>query len=613
MRKINQKSMGKAMKKFIKGLSQYLNNMRIKKQLLITYFFAVMIPILLLGSYLVYSTRNLVLQQQISDTKSENIRVENVLKQMTDVASNISGTIFFDSELRDIISKDYFDEISFVDTCTGYTKLGTLLQNYSEISGINIYFENDTIYDTNHFKRITSDTRRTDWYKKSSQTWDIFWMTTHDIDGSEHLSLIRRIPTNDKNKIAILVINISQNYLYSMVKDNSLKTIAAVKNGSIFISNSYEDFGKPINYEVPSGSKQSVQRIKYNSSQVLAVLDILKPSTSNDKFSIITINSSAFKRTNDVTFICYIILIISLVVPFLIILFYSNQFSRRINLLRSEMNNAAGGNLDILSNPGGNDEISELYTDLNLMIDDVKKLLNEVYMEKLIKARMINSQQKIEFKMLASQINPHFLYNTLETIRMKLICNGDRETANVIKILGKTIRRMLEVKDEVVTLDSELEYIRYYLEIQQFRFGSRIEYEIKIDEKVNTKGFYLLPLLLQPIVENAFVHGLEDKADGGKITIDVQKKDKILQILVEDNGNGMAQEKCDFLNSSIRDMEKNSINNSIGLCNVHQRIELYYGRGYGLNIISRIGVGTKVYINLPSDGEVLVDYEGTDH
>ena len=215
---------------------------------------------------------------------------------------------------------------------------------------------------------------------------------------------------------------------------------------------------------------------------------------------------------------------------------------------------------------------------------------------------MINSQQKIQFKMLASQINPHFLYNTLETIRMKLICNGDRETANVIKILGKTIRRMLEVRDETVTLASELEYICYYLEIQRFRFGTRIDYEIKISDDVDTKEYCLLPLLLQPIVENAFIHGLEDKEGGGKITIDIRKKEKVLQILVEDNGKGMAPEKCDSLNSSMKDVENSSTKNSIGLYNVHQRIILYYGQDYGVDISSCLNAGTRVYINLPSRG-----------
>lgn len=598
------KSMGKAMKRILIGLSRYINKMRIKKQLLIAYFVAVMLPVLLLGNYLVSNTRSLVMNQQISETRAENIRVENILKQLTDEVYNISNTMYFDSQLRSIITKQYPDEITSVDACRDYLRIIDIIQTYSEISDIKVYVENNTIYNTGHFMRVTDDIRKSSWYKRVSDNWTICWETTADPDGGKYLSLVRRIPTNSQNEKAVLVMNVNRSYLYSLVNENPFKTVAAVENGTIFLSNKYEDFGNAFGYEIPEGSKQDMKQIQLDGSEVLAALDVLALNTSNDTVSIMTINYDAIRHMNSVTLICCIILIFSIIVPFFIIIYYSNVFSKRVNLLRDEMNKAASGNFETSSNPGGSDEISELYNDLYVMIDGVKNLSNEIYMEKLIKERMINSQQKIQFKMLASQINPHFLYNTLETIRMKLICNGDRETATVIKILGKMIRRMLEVRDETVSLASELEYICYYLEIQRFRFGTRIDYEIKISDDVDTKEYCLLPLLLQPIVENAFIHGLEDKEGGGKITIEIKKNGKILQILVEDNGIGMTQEKCDFLNCSNKDMEHRSAKNSIGLYNVHQRIVLFYGQEYGIDITSRLGAGTRVYINLPFRGGV---------
>jgi len=598
------KSMGKAMKRILMSLSQYINKMRIKKQLQTAYLVAVMLPVLLLGIYLVGNTRSLVMNQQISETRAENIRVENVLNELTDEVYNISNTMYYDSQLRDIITSQYPDEKSSVDACRGYLRIIDIVQTYSEISDIKVYAENGTIYNTGHFMKVTEDIRKAKWYQKASDNWAIHWETTTDPDGGKYLSLVRRIPTDNTNEKAVLVMNVSRSFLYSLVKGNPFKTVASVENGDIFLSNKYEDFGNPFGYVIPDGSKQDIKQIKLDGSPVLSALDVLALGTSDDTISIMTLNYDAIKHMNSVTLICCIILFFSIIVPFLIIFYFSNVFSKRINLLKYEMNKAASGNFETPSNPGGSDEISELYNDLYVMIDGVKSLSNEIYMEKLIKERMINSQQKIQFKMLASQINPHFLYNTLETIRMKLICNGDRETANVIKILGKTIRRMLEVRDKTVTLASELEYISYYLEIQRFRFGSRIDYEIKIGDDVVTKEYCLLPLLLQPIVENAFVHGLEDKVGGGKITIDIRKIGQVLQILVEDNGKGMTQEKCDLLNSAMKDVENSSAKNSIGLYNVHQRIALYYGQDYGVEIKSCLDAGTRVYIKLPSRGGI---------
>lgn len=591
---------------------QYLNSIKIKKQLLLTYLVAAFIPVLLLGSYLVSSTRNLVLQQQISDAKSENIRIENSLKQLIDVVYNISNSIYFDNEVSHIISSEYPDIISFTNTIRDYSQLDTFIIYYGEISNIKIYVENDTIYDSSHYAQITDSVKDTTWYKKAADDWNVFWMTTADKDGLETLSLIRRIPTENGSK-AILMINVNRYYLSGLVKDEPQKTIASTDDGLIFLSNSSDDLGKPMEYKIPANSKNDVAYIKANNKKVLSIFKVLEPETSNDTISIVTVNDEALNRANHVTFICCLLMFLCLIVPFLMIMYFSTVFSRRINLLKSEMGRVAAGNLGMPLNPGGKDEISELYTDLNVMIDGIKNLLNEVYMEKLMKERIINSQQKIEFKMLANQINPHFLYNTLETIRMKLICNGDRETANVIKILGKTMRRMLAVKEEAVTLSSELEYIRYYLDIQRFRFGNRINYEIKVDETINTDKYYLLPLLLQPVVENAFVHGLEDKKGGGKIDVIISEVLGKLRVIIQDNGIGMPPEKCEELNKSIHNMGIESIGNSIGLCNVHHRIVLYYGREYGINVESEPNVGTKVYITLPLNTEGRIERGRTDN
>ena len=140
------------------------------------------------------------------------------------------------------------------------------------------------------------------------------------------------------------------------------------------------------------------------------------------------------------------------------------------------------------------------------MVKSMQQLINEAYEAKIQSETFKLNQMEAEFKTLASQINPHFLYNTLETIRMKAYCNNDKETADLVKKLGKFMRRCLEVKDGMVTLESELEFTKSYLELQSARFGDRVSYSIYCEVDTNYK---ILPLIIQPIVENAFVHGIE--------------------------------------------------------------------------------------------------------
>ena len=152
--------------------------------------------------------------------------------------------------------------------------------------------------------------------------------------------------------------------------------------------------------------------------------------------------------------------------------------------------------------------------------------IEEVYIEKIQKEQLRASQKEAEFKMLANQINPHFLYNTLETIRMKAFCNGDKEIADIVKKLGKIMRRNLEVSGKMVSLKSELDIIDSYLQIQSMRFEGMVKYELNIESSIKNDEYEILPLLLQPVVENAFVHGLEEKKEKGEVSKKRKKRER---------------------------------------------------------------------------------------
>ena len=214
--------------------------------------------------------------------------------------------------------------------------------------------------------------------------------------------------------------------------------------------------------------------------------------------------------------------------------------------------------------------------------------------------------------MLASQINPHFLYNTLETLRMKAFTAGDREVATGIKLLGKMLRYVLvNIGTTYTTLASELEHIETYIKIQKIRFDDRVNYSLTVDDGIDTGKYMLLPLLLQPIVENAVVHGLEGVDGTGYIQIHVYERctseeeaegvietGKYLIIDVTDNGNGMTVQQLESVKKSMTE-DSISKHSSIGMSNIDQRIKLCYGDGYGIDIQSTEGEGTKVTVILP--------------
>ena len=197
--------------------------------------------------------------------------------------------------------------------------------------------------------------------------------------------------------------------------------------------------------------------------------------------------------------------------------------------------------------------------------------------------------------MLASQINPHFLYNTLEIIRMKARINHQPEIEELVKMLAKILRSNVSAGDMDVPLQQELTLVESYLKIQQYRFDERLEYRINVEEAL--RKIPVLPLILQPLVENSIIHGMEDKEGVVHIDISACWDGEDVLVIVEDDGLGIEPEMLKALREGLNSRELNKTH--IGICNVHQRLRLKYGAEYGLTIESEAGSYTRVAVRLP--------------
>lgn len=214
-----------------------------------------------------------------------------------------------------------------------------------------------------------------------------------------------------------------------------------------------------------------------------------------------------------------------------------------------------------------------------------------------------------ELTALQSQINPHFLYNTLESVRGQALLDGNKEIAGMMEALSSFFRYSISRKGSLVTLRDELANIQNYMMIQRYRFNNRFSMEIYIDEEDEAAYDFNIPkLIIQPVVENAVFHGLEERLEGGTVSIEVIVTEKNMMISVSDNGKGMDDEALSRLNERIHsqaDMlveegEKEQTNTGIGLPNIHKRIQLLFGEEYGLSVYSTLNQGTDVEITVPA-------------
>lgn len=240
------------------------------------------------------------------------------------------------------------------------------------------------------------------------------------------------------------------------------------------------------------------------------------------------------------------------------------------------------------------------------IIDNLNDILAN-HEEQLLKEHTIEIlNQKIHFSELQSQINPHFLYNTLETIRGQAIEDKNYTISNMTEALAKYFRYSISNSNDIVRLKDELKNIINYMEIQKYRFEDKISFNLILDENDDELLNSSIPkLTLQPIVENAIYHGLETKEGMGELTIRIEKTQDRIIIIVTDNGYGMDCNTLNILNRKIRGEEDNSIknescrSNGIAMINVNSRLKLLFGKGYGINISSTLLLGTEVEIVIP--------------
>ncbi|MCR5283340.1 MAG: sensor histidine kinase [Lachnospiraceae bacterium] len=290
-------------------------------------------------------------------------------------------------------------------------------------------------------------------------------------------------------------------------------------------------------------------------------------------------------------------LLLLLGVLFVISYFIPRTITSPIESLSKVTDQIANGDLSVRSEVGGGPEVTALQESVNGMLDQINELLGQITEEQI-------RLRKAEFQLLQSQINPHFLYNTLDAIIWLAEAGNREQVVSMVKSLSDFFRTSLNQGRDIIPLRDELSHVRSYLQIQQVRYQDILTYEIDVEESLHD---YLIPkITIQPLVENALYHGIKNRRGGGSIRIVGKRAKDCFYIEVIDNGAGMNEERLLQVQSGIhsrREQEKEIF----GLYNVNERIRLHFGPPYGISIESQENEGTTTKICLPYKTE---DQEG---
>lgn len=290
---------------------------------------------------------------------------------------------------------------------------------------------------------------------------------------------------------------------------------------------------------------------------------------------------------------------------------FSAFFSRWVTVPIGELAVSAGeisrGNFDIKEiNPAGLYEIDMLQSGFNKMVLEIKLLIEKIKEKAIIEKRLDDQELKnlqvenmlkeAQLKLLQSQINPHFLFNTLNAIVQTAIIEDASETESLINAVSELLRYSLSMINRQSKVEAEINVVKQYLFIQETRFNDRIKFNISVDQTLNKVE--IPGMILQPLIENAFVHGIECKEEGGEINVFVYKEDEFCILMVEDNGSGISDEKLKEL-LSIEEAYTKGHSTGIGVKNVINRLKIMYTNEDVFKIESELNRGTRIYIKIP--------------
>ena len=462
-------------------LLELMSNRKIGQQLYMIYVLAVFFPIAVIGSFLLVNTSKLLTNYYRNLLESDNLRVKTILFELTTQVYNISESISFEDSLQKILSDA--DGSGGENIAYSYTTIDNYISNHAEIEDITVYTDNPVAAGYMHLAGVDDEIRETEWYRRATSQVGVFWvpMEKRDRYGNSYwnLTLVRKITVIGSEYQAVLVIQLSDNYLQTRIRSSEYRIMASADDGRIFYSSTRMGYGEEqsiyINYD--DSYYEYLGPVWEDANRLFTKISTLHLYQSDSRVYIVTMHETAYYDIRNIIFTCLLIILLAVAVPAVLIHYFTGYFTGRVDVLRKEMKKASNEEYSSAQPFGGEDELSETFADLQVMVQKIKEKDAKVYEAKLSEQQLLNEQQVMEMKMLASQINPHFLYNTLESIRMQALTAGNREVANSIKLLGKSMRYVLEnTGTSMVSLKKELDYMETYLQIQRIRFGDRVNY-----------------------------------------------------------------------------------------------------------------------------------------
>lgn len=580
-----------------------VNDIPLNYKFSLIYVIGVLLPIMIINLMFLDRISDLIKSREQQNLEISLERARKDIHDFIEGGVTVSYALSSDKNLYELLERHYENSIEFYDTFDQQLRgwMNGYIPVNNQIERITVFTNNDSIISGSNYQVINEKVTESEWYKQSKATNKHIFVAAYHMSEAAHVastapyfSVIEQMDAySSLNEYTKMIrIDLDLNKIYDVIiRERDYLSLYLVNEQDEIVMSAQSGYQRGTKDPYPvfklqdDERKEDVHIVSIGGASYIKGWRLIG-ITQGERITqaIMEIRIYAGILASIVTLLTTIFLYVML-----------RSYNYRVKRLSRHMQKVTNEKFDLIRIDEGQDEIGGLIRNFNMMTTRINSLINDVYKLEIQKNNLEMERVRAELNFLQSQMNPHFLFNTLNAILVVCTKNNYTDVTDIIKSLSKLLRRLLSWKEDLVSLQEEVTFIEMYLKIEKFRFRDKFDYEFDIDEQ--SLQYKIPKLSMQPLVENSCKHGLQTIEGLGVIKVKTLVEDGRLIITISDNGKGIEATQLKELMYNVQNEASSGTN--IGIRNVYRRLELYYEDQVSFEIISAPNEGTIVTFEIP--------------